>query len=101
MEQNAKLKGYTPLELMLKWNRYCDAHRKEADCILLNEARTYVEAFDNEQQAMSEILNSTEPEFKRDDDGFLVPIYENNHYVGMKYVPLDKIGEYIDLDIVG
>lgn len=100
MEENAKQKGYTPLELMLKWNRFCDKHNREADCILLNEARTYIEAFDNEQQAMSEILNSTEPEFKRDDDGFLVPIYDKQHYVGMKYVPFSKIGEYIDLSVV-
>lgn len=100
MEENAKLKGYTPLELMLKWNRFCDTHNREADCILLNEARTYVEAFDDEQQAMSEILNSSSPDFKRDDDGFLVPIYKDKHYYGMKYVPYAMIGEYIDLSVV-
>ena len=91
MDNNALLKGYTPLELMLKWNHYCDARGREGDCILLNEERTYTEAFDNEQQAMREIVNSTKPEFNRDDDGFLVPLYENKLYAGMMYVPFDKI----------
>ena len=100
MDNNAILKGYTPLELMLAWNHYCDAHGREADCILLNEARTYVEAFDDEQQAMKEIVNSTWPEFKRDDDGFLIPLYENKLYVGMRYVPFRRIGEHIDLSLL-
>ena len=100
MDNNAILKGYSPLELMLKWNRYCDTHNREADCILLNEERTYTEAFDDEQQAIREIVNSTEPEFKRDDDGFLVPLYENKLYAGMMYVPFDKIGEHIDLHLI-
>ena len=54
MDNYAILKGYTPLELMLAWNHYCDAHGREADCILLNEERTYTEAFDDEKQAMKE-----------------------------------------------
>ena len=89
-----------PVKLMLQWNHYCDAHDMEGDCILLNEDRTYVEAFDNEQQAMKEILNSNSPEFKRDDDGFLVPVYKDRYYAGMRYVPFDKIGEYIDLRLL-
>ena len=100
MENDAILKGYTPLELMLKWNRYCDTHNREADCILLNEERTYTEAFANEEEAMKEILNSGEPDFKRDDDGFLVPVFENERYVGMKYVPFDLVGNYIELTLV-
>ena len=100
MDNNAILKGCTPLELMLKWNHYCDSHGREGDCILLNEERTYTEAFDDEQRAMVEIVNSTEPEFTRDDDGFLIPLYENNLYAGMRYVPFDKIGEHIDLHLI-
>jgi len=96
MKKNNELSHLEPAELMLMWNRYCDAHGKEGDCILLNEDRTYVEAFGSEEQAMKEILNSTDPEFKRN-EGFLVPVYDNERYVGMRYVPFDRIGEYIDL----
>ena len=99
MDNNAILRGYTPLELMLKWNRYCDAHKREADCILLNEERTYNEAFENEQQAMAEIVNSTEPEFKRN-DGFLVPVYDGVRYTGMRWVSERDIGNYIDLKLI-
>ena len=100
MDNYAILKGYTPLELMLAWNHYCDAHGREADCILLNEERTYTEAFDDEKQAMKEIVNSTEIEFQRDDDGFLVPLYENKLYAGMRYVPFQRIGEHIELSLL-
>ncbi len=100
MQNNEELRQKSALNLMLRWNRYCDTHNREADCILLNEERTYNEAFENEQQAMREIVNSTEPEFIRDDDGFLVPLYENKLYAGMRYVPFDKIGEYLDLRLL-
>ncbi len=77
----------SPLELMLRWNHYCDTHDREGDCILLNEDRTYVEAFENEDRAMKEIVNSGSPEFKRN-DGFLVPVWSNEgRYDGMRYVP--------------
>ena len=101
MEKNKESGQLSPLELMLKWNRYCDAHGREGDCILLNEERTYTEAFDDKQQAMKEIVNSTEPDFHCDDDGFLVPVYNSKRYEGMKYVPYEKICEYIDLTLVG
>jgi len=72
---------------MLRWNHYCDTHDREGDCILLNEDRTYVEAFENEDRAMKEIVNSGSPEFKRN-DGFLVPVWSNEgRYDGMRYVP--------------
>ena len=100
MQNNEEFGRKNALDLMLRWNRYCDAHGREGDCILLNEERTYTEAFDDEQQAMAEIVNSNEPEFKRDDDGFLVPLYENKLYAGMRYVPFDMIGEYIDLRLL-
>ena len=64
-----ELKRLSPLELMLAWNRYCDAHNREGDCILLNEDRTYVEAFADEKEAMKEILNSHCPVLKRN-EGF-------------------------------
>ena len=99
METNANNGLISPLELMLKWNRFCDKNNREGDCILLNEERTYVEAFDDEQQAMKEILNSQSPEFKRD-EGFLIPVYEGKRYKGMLYVPEQDIGKYIDLDLV-
>ena len=99
MEKNKELGLLAPLELMLQWNHHCDANGRDADCILLNEDRTYVEAFDNEAQAMKEILNSQSLEFKRN-DGFLVPVYKDRYYAGMRYVPFDKIGEYIDLRLL-
>lgn len=98
MDNNAFLKGYTPLELMLRWNRYCDSHGREADCILLNEERTYTEAFDDEQQAMAEIVNSKSHDFKRN-DGFLVNVWnDDGTYQGMLYVPYHEIWNYIDFD---
>lgn len=100
MENDAILKGYNPLELMLKWNRYCDAHNREADCILLNEERTYTEAFANEEEAMKEILNSSEPDFRRD-SGFLVPIWSiEGKYIGMRQVTESRIGQYINLSLI-
>lgn len=99
METNANNGLISPLELMLRWNRYCDAHRREWDCILLNEDRTYVEAFTNEEEAMKEILNSQSPEFKRD-EGFLIPVYEGKRYKGMLYVPEQDIGNHIDLELI-
>ena len=87
----------SPLELMLRWNHYCDTHNREGDCILLNEYRTYIEAFENEEQAMKEILNSNSPSFKWG-EGFLVPKYEDDKYKGMRWVAEDDIGEWIDLD---
>ena len=99
METNANNGLISPLELMLKWNRFCDKNNREGDCILLNEERTYVEAFDDEQQAMKEILNSQSPEFKRD-EGFLIPVYEGERYEGMRWVSEQDIGDYIDMDLI-
>lgn len=95
-----ELKQLSPLELMLRWNHYCDTHNREGDCILLNEDRTYVEAFNNEQQAMREIINSREPEFKRN-EGFLVPLWSvEGCYAGMRYVPEGEIKKHIDLSLL-
>lgn len=92
-----ELKQLSPLEVMLRWNQYCDTHNREGDCILLNEDRTYVEAFDNEDQAMKEIINSGSQEFQRN-EGFLVPIWSvEGRYAGMRYVPESEIGEHLDL----
>lgn len=88
------------LDLMLRWNHYCDTHDREGDCILLNEDRTYTEAFENEEQAMKEIVNSQDPRFKRN-DGFLIPVWSiGGRYEGMRYVPFDKISEWIDLTLL-
>lgn len=46
------------------------------------------------------ILNSSSPEFTPD-NGYLVPLYESDHYLGMLYVPFDEIGEWIDLSAIG
>ena len=82
-----ELNQTSALDLMLRWNHYCDTHNRQGDCILLNEDRTYVEAFENEDRAMKEIVNSGSPEFKRN-DGFLVPVWSNEgRYDGMRYVP--------------
>ena len=98
MEENVKLEAMDALELMLKWNRYCDKNRREGDCILLNEDRTYVEAFDDEQQAMQEIVNSNE---LIRNEGFLINLYDDyGRYKGMRYVPESDIGKYIDLDLI-
>lgn len=94
---NENLSPLSALELMLRWNHYCDTYDREGDCILLNEERTYWEAFDNEQQAMEEIINSRGPEFTPD-DGYLIPLYKTGQYAGMMYVPSEKIGEWIDFD---
>ena len=83
------------LELMLRWNHYCDTHNREGDCILLNEDRTYVEAFENEEQAMREIVNSQDLGFKRN-EGFLVPVWgDEGRYAGIRYVPECEIGNHI------
>ena len=98
MEKNKELGLLAPLELMLQWNHHCDANGKDADCILLNEDRTYVEAFDNEELAMKEIINSDSPEFKRN-DGFLVNVWnDDGTYKGMLYVPEPEIWNYIDFE---
>ena len=93
---NEKLSSLSALELMLRWNHYCDTHNREGDCILLNEEQTYWEAFDNKQQAMVEIVNSQLPEFTPN-NGYLVPLYETERYLGMLYVPFDEIDKWIDL----
>ena len=98
MKKNEQMRLLEPVELMLQWNRYCDAHDMEGDCILLNEDRTYVEAFDNEQQAMKEILNSQSPEFMRN-EGFLVNVWnDDGTYKGMMYVPEPEIWNFIDFE---
>lgn len=85
------------LDLMLRWNHYCDTHDREGDCILLNEDRTYVEAFANEKQAMEEILNSSCPDFKRN-TGYLMPLYdEKGYYRGMEWIPEDEIYDRLDI----
>ena len=100
MEKNQKLEGFTPLDLMLRWNRYCDAVGKEGDCILLNEERTYWEAFTDRDEALSEIVNSNDTAF-REDEGFLINLYNQDKlYSGMKYVPFTDIGNYIDLSLI-
>lgn len=99
MEKNDNLGRLSPLETMLRWNRYCDTHGREGECILLSEPRTFVEAFANDEEAMREIINSQAPEFKRD-EGFLIPVYEGKRYKGMLYVPEQDIGKYIDLDLI-
>jgi hypothetical protein len=100
MEKNQKMEGFTPLELMLRWNRYCDAVGKEGDCILLNEERTYWEAFTDKDEALSEIVNSDAPDF-REDEGFLITLYgQDNLYSEMRYVPFNEISNYIDLSLI-
>ena len=100
MQNNEEFRQTSALDLMLRWNRYCDAHGKEADCILLCEPLTFVDLNDgDEQKTMKEILNSDSPEFRRD-EGFLVPVYESKRYVGLKYVPIERIGDYIDLKLL-
>ena len=59
METNANNGLISPLELMLKWNRFCDKNNREGDCILLNEERTFFEAFDDEQQASHQSSKGT------------------------------------------
>lgn len=88
------------LDLMLRWNHYCDTHNCEGDCILLNEDRTYVEAFENEEQAMKEIINSGSPEFQRN-EGFLVPVWnDEDAYKGMRWVSEQDTGNYIDIELI-
>ena len=99
MKRKNKMEAISPLELMLKWNRFCNASGKEGDCILLSERRTLVEAFANEKEAMKEIVNSGSPEFKRN-EGYLVPVYDGERYVGMMWVPEQDIGDYIDMELV-
>lgn len=95
-----ELKQLSPLDLMMRWNHYCDTHGREGDCILLNEDRTYVEAFTNEKQAMKEIVNSQDPLFRRN-EGYLVPLWsEEGKYAGMRYVPECEIGDHIDLSVI-
>ena len=82
------------LDLMLRWNHYCDTHNCEGDCILLNEDRTYIEAFENEEEAMREILNSDE---LIRNEGFLIPVYgKDDKYIGMKWV-----SEYVFKEDIG
>ena len=100
MKEDSKKRAYSPLELMLKWDYHCIKEGDYESCILLNEEQTYREAFDDEEQAMRDILNSHEPSFKRN-DGFLVPIFLKQRYIGILYVPEDDIGKYIDLDLIG
>lgn len=99
MKKNENLRFLEPLELMLKWNQFCDASGREGDCILLSEPRTFVEAFANEEEAMKEILNSQSPEFRRD-EGFLIPVYDGERYEGMRWVSEQDIGDYIDMELV-
>ena len=98
METDKDLRRLTPLVLMLKWNRFCDASGREGDCILLNEERTFTEAFDSKEQAMQEILNSDE---LIENEGFLIPVYyDDGKYRCMKWVSESDIGRYIDLELI-
>jgi len=85
---------------MLRWNHYCDTHDREGDCILQNEDRTYVEAFESREQAMREIVNSQDPLFRRN-EGYLVPVWSvEGKYAGMRYVPESEIGKHINIDLI-
>ena len=98
MKENSKLETMDALELMLRWNRYCDANDREGDCILLNEDRTYREAFASVEEAKKEIINFNELQRNQ---GFLIPVYaDDGKYRGMKWVLESDIGEYIDLDMI-
>ena len=93
-----ELKKHSLLDLCVSWNRYCDAHNREGDCILLNEDKTYSEAFANEDEAMSDILNS---EGLIRNDGFLIPVYDDaDKYKGMLWVSEQDISNHIDLDLI-
>ena len=88
------------LNLMLRWNNYCIAHDRDWDCILLNEDRTYNEAFESREQAMKEIANSQDPGFKRN-EGYLVPLWsEEGKYAGMRYVPEREIEKWIEVGVL-
>lgn len=92
-----ELKQLSPLELMLRWNHYCDTHNREGDCILLNEERTYTEAFDDEEEAMKEIVNSSCPDFKRN-EGYLITLYDDRgYYRGMEWIPEGEIYDRLDI----
>ena len=100
MQNNEELEALSALELMLRYNRACDTAGREGDCILLNEDRTYVEAFTNEEEAFGEIINSGLPDFKRN-EGFLITLYDDDgYYRGMQYVPEKDIWNFIDLDLI-
>lgn len=86
----------SPLESLLRWNQYCDTHNREGDCILLNEDRTYVEAFEDEDQAMKEIVNSGSPEFKRNKGYLITLVDDSGRYWGMMWIPEDKIWDHFD-----
>ncbi len=63
----------------------------------MNEDRTYVEAFDNEDQAMNEIVNGRDPEFKRK-EGYLITLYDGKgYYKGMEWIPEDMIFERVNI----
>ena len=92
-----ELKRLSSVELMLRWNHYCDTHNREWDCIRLNEDRTYVEAFDNDDQAMNEIVNGRDPEFKRN-EGYLITLYDGKgYYRGMEWIPEGEIYDRLDI----
>ena len=100
MKNNEEWRLLEPLEQMLQYNRACDAAGREGDCILLNEDRTYVEAFTDEEEAFREIVNSGSPDFKRN-EGFLITLYDDDgYYRGMQYVPEKNIWNFIDLDLI-
>ena len=96
-----ELNQTSALEIMLRWNHYCDTHDREGDCILLNSDQTYVEAFESREQALREIVNSEDPLFRRN-EGYLVPVWSvEGKYAGMWYVPEGEIGNHIDLTLLG
>lgn len=90
---NEEKRGLEPIELMLRWNQYCDATGREGDCILLCEERTFEEA-----DVLNDILNKEE---LRRNEGFLVPVYwDDGKYRGMRWVAEDDIGKWIDIDCI-
>ena len=100
MQNNEEWRLLEPLELMLRYNRACDAAGREGDCILLSEPLTFLDLNDgDEQQTLKEILNSDSPDFSKD-NGFLIPVYENRRYKGLLWVSEDDIGKHIDLELI-
>lgn len=97
-----ELKQLSPADLSLMWNRYCYKSNflNEYDYVLLNEDRTYVEAFENEEQAMKEILNSSSPDFKRNTGYLITLLDEKGYYKGMRWIPEEDIWDYVDFDLM-
>lgn len=93
MKMNEIERAISPLELILKWNQYCDRNNREGDCILLSEPRTYQEA-----DVLNDVINK---EDLRRNEGFLVPVWcDDGRYRGMRWVAEDYIGKWVELDCI-